>query len=212
MAKQTIIEGDCLEVMRGFADKSFDLVLTDPPYGIGEAAGKNKSRSKLAVAKDFGDEDWDDERPSKEFFDEIRRVSKNQIIFGGNYFADFLPPSQRWLVWDKENGASDFADCELAWTSYDKAVRRLKFRWAGMLQEDMKHKEARWHPTQKPIEVMKWCLSLCPEIKSVLDPFSGSGTTILAAKQLELEAVGIEISPKYCEVARSRLSQDKLFA
>lgn len=213
MSTQTVIQGDCLEVMKGFADKSFDLVLTDPPYGIGEAAGKNKSRGKLAVAKDFGNEDWDDERPSKEFFDEIRRVSKNQIIFGGNYFADYLPASQRWLVWDKENGASDFADCELAWTSYDKAVRRLNFRWAGMLQENMgRHKETRYHPTQKPVEVMKWCLSLCPEVSCVLDPFLGSGTTLLASKLMGVNATGIEISEKYCEIARKRLAQDSLFA
>ncbi len=198
--------------MRGFADKQFDLVLTDPPYGIGEAAGKNKSRGLLATSKDYGNEKWDDERPHADFFKEMLRVSKHQIIFGGNYFADMLPPSQRWLVWDKNNGATDFADCELAWTSYDKAVRRLKFKWQGMLQEDMKHKEIRQHPTQKPVEVIRWCLSLCPESQSILDPFMGSGTTLVAAKYLGRNATGIEISPKYCEIARKRLAQDSLFA
>lgn len=207
-----IIHGDCIEVMKTFPDKSFDLVLTDPPYGIGEAAGKNKSRGLLAISKDYGNEGWDNERPSKEYFDEIRRVSKHQIIFGGNYFADYLPPSQRWLVWDKDNGATDFADCELAWTSYDKAVRRIKFKWQGMLQEHMgKHKEIRQHPTQKPIDVMKWCLSLCPDELNILDPFMGSGTTLVAAKYLNRNATGIEISEKYCEIARNRLAQGSLF-
>jgi site-specific DNA-methyltransferase (adenine-specific) len=211
MSEQKVIEGDCLEIMRGFADKSFDLVLTDPPYGIGEAAGKNKSRGKLAIAKDYGNESWDDEPPSKEYFDEMRRVSKNQIIFGGNYFADNLPASSCWLVWDKNNGANDFADCELAWTSLERAVRLFKYTWNGMIQEDMKHKERRAHPTQKPLELMKWCLSQVPDAVTILDPFMGSGTTLVAAKYLGRNATGIEISPKYCEIARNRLSQEMLF-
>lgn len=211
MSEQKIVQGDCLEVMKTFPDKSFDLVLTDPPYGIGEAAGKNKSRSNLATARDYGNESWDDKRPSFQVFKEIQRVSKKQVIFGGNYFADYLPPTSMWLVWDKENGENDFADCELAWTSESRAVRRIRYRWAGMLQEDMKHKENRQHPTQKPLEVIRWCLSLFPDTRTVLDPFLGSGTTLLAAKMAGIDATGIEISEKYCEIARKRLSQEQLF-
>lgn len=203
--KSEIILGDSLEVMKGFADKSFDLVLTDPPYGIGEAAGKNKSRSKLAIATDYGNASWDDSPPTREFFDEMMRVSRNQIIFGGNYFG--LPPSSCWLVWDKDNGESDFADCELAWTSFESAVRRFKFRWAGMLQEDMRNKEVRFHPTQKPVELMRWILNKYSQGgDSILDPFLGSGTTALAAKGLKRNFTGIEISPEYVKIAQERLS------
>jgi site-specific DNA-methyltransferase (adenine-specific) len=213
MSTQTIIQGDCLEVMKGFADKSFDLVLTDPPYGIGEAAGKNKSRGLLAISKDYGNEAWDNQIPSREYFDEMRRVSKNQIIFGGNYFVEYLENSPCWIVWDKDNGATNFADCELAWTSFKTAVRRFKFRWQGMLQENMgKHKEIRQHPTQKPVELFKWLIEkYTTEGDTILDPFMGSGTTLVAAKYLGRNATGIEISEKYCEIARSRLSQDMLF-
>src|SRR6185312_12995857 len=110
----------------------FDLLLTDPPYGIGEAAGKNKSRTNLAVARDYGDDDWDNEPPAPEIIARMRLQSDWQIIFGGNYFE--LPPSSCWLVWDKQNGANDYADCELAWTNLQKAVRRIYWRWNGMIR------------------------------------------------------------------------------
>ena len=154
----------------------------------------------------------DTQIPSKEVFDEIRRISKNQIIFGGNYFASYLGNSSCWIVWDKDNAESFFADCELAWTSFPTAVRKFKWRWFGMLQEQMgANKEERHHPTQKPIELFKWILSnYAKEGQSIIDPFLGSGTTLIAAKQLNLNATGIEISPEYCEIARQRLSQNIL--
>ena len=154
----------------------------------------------------------DTQIPSKEVFDEIMRVSKNQIIFGGNYFASYLGNSSCWIVWDKDNAESFFADCELAWTSFPTAVRKFKWRWFGMLQEQMgANKEERHHPTQKPIELFKWILSnYAKEGQSIIDPFLGSGTTLIAAKQLNLNATGIEISPEYCEIARQRLSQNIL--
>lgn len=203
----TIYHGDCREILPQLPKA--DLVLTDPPYGIGEAAGKNKSRGKLAVAKDFGNLSWDNAPPSEWLFGLIREKSNWQIIFGGNYFN--LPPSSCWLVWDKDNGASDFADCELAWTNLRKAVRRLKWRWAGMLQEDMKNKEVRVHPTQKPLPVIKWAMRHAPsDCKTVLDPFMGSGTTLLAARALGLSCTGIEREERYCEAAVKRLSQSTL--
>ena len=135
-------------------------------------------------------------------------VSQYQIIFGGNYFG--LPPSSCWLVWDKDN-TGDFADCELAWTNLKKAVRRLKWRWNGMLQENMANKELREHPTQKPLEVMKWAMKHAPEdCQTILDPFMGSGTTLRAAKDLGRKAIGIEIEEKYCEIAVNRLRQEVL--
>ena len=145
-------------------------------------------------------------------FDEIRRVSRNQIIFGGNYFIEHLTNSSCWIVWDKDNGESFFADCELAWTSFDTAVRKFKWKWNGMLQEEMgANKEFRHHPTQKPIELFKWILeNYSEEGQTILDPFLGSGTTLIAAKQLNRNAIGIEISPEYCEIAKQRLSQSIL--
>ena len=146
-----IIQGDCLEVMKDMPDNSVDLVLTDPPYGIGAYKNGTMGGGVLAKQSTFEATDWDNEIPSKEYFDEIRRVSDNQIIFGGNYFIEYLTNSSCWIVWDKINGKSDFADCELAYTSFKTAVRQIRYMWAGMLQGEMHNKEHRIHPTQKPI-------------------------------------------------------------
>lgn len=207
-----IICGDCLVEMKKYPDKYFDLVITDPPYGIGEAAGKNKSRGLLAVSKDYGNADWDNQIPSKEYFDEMIRISKNQIIFGGNYFVEYLTNSSCWLVWDKDNGATDFADCELAWTSFKTAVRKFKWKWQGMLQENMGGaKEIRQHPTQKPVPLMEWILvNYSKPTDIILDPFAGSGSTLVAAKKLQRPFVGIEISPDYVKIANQRLAQGVL--
>ena len=203
-----IICGDCLEVMRGLPDKCVDLVLTDPPYGIGEAKGKNKTRGKLAKAKDYGVDDWDDRIPERGVFDEIRRVSKHAIIFGGNYFAEYLDNSPCWLVWDKDNGGCDFADCELAWTNFHTAVRKFTFRWHGMLQGDMKEKETRYHPTQKPVKLFRQILdSYSNPGDIILDPFLGSGTTAVACVETGRHFIGIELEEKYCEIARRRVAE-----
>ncbi len=206
-----IINSDCLEVMKQMPDKCVDLVLTDPPYGIGEAAKANERRGVLAKAKNYGKANWDNEIPSKEIFDEVLRISKNQIIWGGNYFVEYLKNSPCWLVWDKDNGLNDFADCELAWTSFPTAVRKFKWRWQGMLQEVMGDKEIRQHPTQKPQPLMEWCLENYSEPDAlILDPFLGSGTTAVAAKKLGRRWIGIEISKEYCTISEQRLKQGVL--
>lgn len=211
----TIIQGDCLEIMKTMPDKSVDLVLTDPPYGIGAGISKraNTQHGKAAaVSKDYGDEEWDSKIPPPEVFAEMKRISKNQIIFGGNYFVEYLENSPCWIVWDKDNGNNGYADCELAWTSFKTAVRRLRFRWHGMLQENMKEKEVRVHPTQKPVPVMEWIISKYTEQgQTIFDPFAGSGTTCVAAQNLGRDFIGIEISEKYCEIARKRLQKVPLF-
>ena len=144
----------CLEYMKTVPDKYFDLVLTDPPYGIG-MDGK-VGINGASRAKEYQNKNWDKSTPSKEIFDETIRVSKNQIIFGANHFIDKIPYSSScWLFWDKDNRESFFADGELAWTSFKTAVRVYKFRWHGMLQQDMANKEERHHPTQKPVELFK---------------------------------------------------------
>lgn len=207
----TIYHGTALAVLDEFdgnRTQPFDLLLTDPPYGIGEARGKNKSRSNVAEARDYGVSSWDD-RPACEAIALARRLCRWQVIFGGNYYD--LPPSKCWLVWDKDNGQNDFADCELAWTNLDKAVRKLTYRWAGMLQEPGCPHEVRQHPTQKPEPVMRWALLQAPQdVRTVLDPFIGSGTTVVACKRLGRAAIGIERDERYCEMAVERLRQEAL--
>lgn len=200
---------DCLEGMRRFPDKFFDLVLTDPPYGIGESMKNHQSRGVLAAGIDYGHSEWDSKIPSMEVFEEMRRVSKNQIIFGGNYFVEYLKNSPCWIVWDKDNGENDFSDCELAWTSFSSAVRRLKWRWQGMLQQEPKWKEKKFHPTQKPVPLFRWILEkYSQEGMTVLDPFMGSGTTAVACKQLGRDFIGFEMEPKYVRIANKRLQQE----
>jgi site-specific DNA-methyltransferase (adenine-specific)/modification methylase len=177
-----------------------DAVITDPPYGINENSKKVASRGKLAAPKDYGDFDWDKAPPPDALIELIRTKGQHQAFFGGNYFT--LPPTSCWLVWDKLNGSNDFADCELAWTNWPKAVRRLQWRWNGMIRQG---NEERYHPTQKPLEVMKWVIELCPKSETILDPFMGSGTTGVAAVQMGRKFIGIEREPKYFEIACKRI-------
>lgn len=206
-----IYHGDCREILPTLG--KVDLVLTDPPYGIGEAAGKNNSRGNLAKATDYGVDHWDDEPVNWGLLWELLTLGKYACCWGGNYYP--VPPSSAWLVWDKvpSGGTTDFADCELAWSNFGGAVRRFKWLWSGYWQHDMKNKEQRVHPTQKPLPLMKWCIGLADkrgEVKTILDPFMGSGTTLRAAKDLGRKAIGIEISQAYCDVAIRRLKQEVL--
>lgn len=216
----TIYHGDCREVLSSLP--KVDLVLTDPPYGIGESA---RTRSKetsnpwrrraphqtryVPPGTNYGASDWDNQT-CPDAVQLAILMGKKAIVFGGNYYV--LPPSRCWLVWDKDNGESDFADCELAWTNLDGAVRKFRWRWCGMIQEiqNKAYADKRVHPTQKPLALMKWCLGFAPDAKTVLDPFMGSGTTLRAAKDLGRKAIGIEIEERYCEIAANRLRQEVL--
>jgi DNA modification methylase len=221
----TIYHGDCRDVLDREAAMrtgraTYDLLLTDPPYGIGEAGKNHASRGKpfgsagtnrtqKAYATEYGHSDWDD-KPADEAVAIARSLCRWQIVFGGNYYD--LPPASCWLVWDKDNGKSDFADCELAWTNLKKAVRKLTYRWNGMLQEPGVPREHRQHPTQKPEAVIRWALMQAPQdALTVLDPFMGSGTTLVAAKRLGRRAIGIEREERYCAIAAERLRQGALF-
>lgn len=206
-----IICGDSLEIMKKLPDKCIDLVLTDPPYGINADKGVGGGSSRGVVNKFEGN--WDTKIPDKEYFTEIFRISKNQIIFGGNYMTEFLPPTSSWVIWDKREGLPErtFADCEMAWVSDKKPARIFRYKWDGMIQEDMKNKEPKHHPTMKPLALMTYCLARFPEAEVILDPFLGSGTTALAVKNAGKKYIGIEMMEQYCEVARIRLSQDSLF-
>ena len=197
---------DCMTFMRTLPDKAFDLAICDPPYGIGEDGLKNHSRGCIAKSREYTPKDWDKSAPDKAVFDEIIRVSRNQIIFGANHFIDRIPyPSSCWIVWDKENGATDFADCELAWTSFPTAVRKFAFLWQGMLQGDMKHKEERIHPTQKPIPLYAWILrNYAQGVAKVFDPFVGSGSSRIAAYKLGFDFTGCEIDTEYHAAQEAR--------
>lgn len=210
---------DCLLAMAEMPDKAFDLAICDVPYGIGEDGSKNHTRGKLAVAqnyKAFAGSDLD--APPSEYFRELKRVSHHQIIWGANHFISRMPyDSPCWIVWDKDNGLSDFADCELAWSSFPTAVRRLKYTWAGMLQEDMRNKERRIHPTQKPVALYKWLLTnYAKPGDRILDTHLGSGSSRIAAYDLGFDFVGYELDRDYFEAQEKRfadhIAQPKLFA
>jgi site-specific DNA-methyltransferase (adenine-specific) len=205
----SIICADCYDVFKQLPDKSVDLVLTDPPYGIGESNGKNDSRSCLAKVTSFTYKTWDNNIPSPEFFLEIKRISKNQIVWGGNHFAAHLGNSPCWLVWHKDNGDNDFSDCELAWCSFSSTIRYFMWRWHGMLQGQMGwRKEIRIHPTQKPLPLFKWCLvNYSKPGDLVLDPMCGSGTTALACHALGRRFICIDKEAEYVTAARNRLLQ-----
>ena len=197
----TLYLGDCREILPSLG--KVDAIVTDPPYGINENATKVASRGNLAAPIDYGPFDWDKERAPQWLIDQLRHMSRWQIIFGGNYYD--LPPSSCWLVWDKKNGTNDFADCELAWTNLPKAVRRIEWLWNGMIR---KGSDIREHPTQKPLGVMAWALDQLPDdVKIICDPFMGSGTTGVAARSRGQSFIGIEIDRCYFDIACQRIEE-----
>lgn len=208
IGEATLYLADCMEVLPTLP--KVDAVITDPPYGIGESSKKVASRQRkhvgnskaLADQRDYGEFSWDTAPPDTALIDAIRERAKWSALFGGNYFD--LPPTSCWLVWDKLNGDNDFADCELAWTNWPKAVRRIQWRWNGMIRQGG---EDRFHPTQKPVAVMKWVIDLCPKADTILDPFMGSGTTGVAAVQMGRKFIGIEREPKYFDIACERIAR-----
>ena len=202
-----LLNCDCMEYMATVPDKYFDLSIVDPPYGIGENGDRNKSRCKLAIAKDYkAFAGGDVSAPEKTYFDELLRISKNQIIWGANHFISRLPiDSSCWLVWDKDNGMNDFADCELAWSSFKSAVRKFKYTWHGMRQENMKNKEARIHPTQKPVALYEWLLTnYAKKGQRVFDSHLGSASSAIAAHYFGVDFVGCELDKDYFEAAKAR--------
>lgn len=202
-----ITHADCLDILKQLPDKCIDLVLTDPPYGIdygGQLKGKGdgKGGSDKYGWRSWSEPKWDKERPCEEIFKEILRVSKNQIIWGGNYFADLLPASQGWLVWNKGQRNFSLADGELAWTSFDRALRIFDYSRAKAIQD------GKIHPTQKPLQLIQWCLEKgSNEGDLVLDCFSGSGTTAIACHNLKRRFICIEKNDEYYLKSKERLEQ-----
>jgi site-specific DNA-methyltransferase (adenine-specific) len=215
----TITNEDNMTLMARYPDKHFDLAIVDPPYGIGEDGSKNKTRTGgLAKPKDYKAFAGNDiSSPNIEYFNELIRVSKNQIIFGANHFISKIPfDSSCWIVWDKDNGNTDFADCELAWTSFKTSVRKYKFKWQGMLQENMKNKELRIHPTQKPVALYKWLLDKYAKPgDKIIDTHLGSGSIAIACHDYKFDLTACELDAEYYNKAMDRINnhtkQQKLF-
>ena len=207
-----------MEFMASLPDNAYDLAIVDPPYGIGEDGASNHSRGKKAKSKEYTPKRWDKTAPSKDYFLELKRVCANVIIWGANHFIENIPNanSSSWVVWDKENGKSDFADSELAYTSFSSAVRNFSFRWQGMLQGDMKNKEYRIHPTQKPVQLYKWLLmNYAKQGDKILDTHGGSMSIAIACHELDFDLELCEIDKEYFDNGVKRfnnhISQTKLF-
>lgn len=203
-----IYNQDCLEAMKEMSDNQFDLAIVDPPYG------KKPSRNKngLGVAKrnfESGCDNWDI-KPNKKYFRELFRISRNQIIWGANYFIENLYSSNSFIVWDKKRIGDIYADCEMAWTSFNSVAKIYKFQWHGMLQEDMKNKEIRIHPTQKPVKLYEWLLmNYAKEGDKILDTHLGSGSIAIACHNLGYNLTGYEIDKDYYKAAKKRIEQHK---
>tara|TARA_R110002020_G_scaffold330499_2_gene546138 strand:+ start:1449 stop:2108 length:660 start_codon:yes stop_codon:yes gene_type:complete len=215
-----LLNMDCMEYMKGLEDNAFELAIVDPPYGIDAAntfgGDERKSGNGAAMKTAFDKKDWDLGIPDKAYFGELMRVSKNQIVWGANYMSHFLPPSMGWIVWDKDNGTTKFSDAELAFSSFDKALRIYKYTWNGMLQGDMKKKETRIHPTQKPVKLYEWLLSnYAKEGGRILDTHLGSGSSAIAAHYRGFDFVGTELDEDYFKAAQARFeaetAQETLF-
>jgi site-specific DNA-methyltransferase (adenine-specific) len=209
MSVSEVFNEDCVQGMKRFADKFFDLAVVDPPYGIGEDGRSNHTRGKLAKAKDYrANSRYDNATPDANYFIELRRVSKHQIIWGGNYFIEHLDSTPCFIVWDKNNGENDFADCELAWSSFPTAVRRYKYTWNGMLQQNMKDKEERIHPNHKPVSLYKWLLQNYAQSGDIiLDTHMGSQSSRIAAFNMGFDYYGFEIDKDYFEAGNKRFKE-----
>lgn len=212
----TFICADNMEVLRDLPDGFCDLCLTDPPYGVGWDKRSSWGSNNCAPVGQYGVQAWDKTPPDTKAIQEIRRVSKQQIVWGGNHFAAALGNSPCWLVWNKDN-TGGYADCELAFTSFPSAVRMFTWRWNGMLQQEMgSRKEERVHPTQKPVPLFVWCiLNYSKPGDLIIDPFCGSGTTALACHKTGRRFICIDREQKYIDIAQQRyrdlIAQTNLF-
>ncbi len=195
-----VFNADCLEAIKGMEDDAFDLAIVDPEYGI-DAANMTMGKGSGNDTGKHKKKDWDKKPPSREYFTEARRVSVDQVIWGGNYFH--LPPSRCWLLWDKKDYNSDFASHEMAWTSFDKVVKC--YRRSRSKDNDNRGKI---HPTQKPVQLYNWILdNYAKEGDTILDTHLGSGSIAIACHYRGFELTGYEIDPDYYQAALKRFKQ-----
>lgn len=207
---------DCLDLMKEMVKQGIvvDWIIADPPYGINfdniyESRGGTQAKTELAKKNVYKAKGWDAQRLTKEYFDLMFKVSKNQIIFGGNYYTDYLPPTKSWVIWNKRdyNIHNDFADCEMAWCSTGQA-RVFTYLYQGMLQGDMKNKDKRFHPTQKPTQIIIQLLNYyTKEDDTIFDPFMGSFTTAVACHKMGRKFLGAELDKEYFEKGSKRLER-----
>jgi len=223
--KSLTFNEDCMAVMARYPNKFFDLAVVDPPYGIKadrafvrKTPAIDKRNGKPIITKKKLVGYWDNKRPDLEYFTELIRVSKNQIIWGGNYFADLLPAKSCWIVWDKVNGNSDQADCELAWTSFNTAVRQIEYMWCiaqgksinkgRIAQGNNKLWEKKLHPTQKPVILYDWIYqNYAKPGDLILDTHLGSGSSRIAAHKAGLSFIGCELDKEYFEAQEKRFRE-----
>jgi len=213
MRSSVVFNEDCIEVMKRYPDKHFDLAIVDPPYGIGESKSNFKSRGvstakwKRAKPKIYEKKYWDNESPKIEYWNELMRVSKNQIVWGANHFISKIPyDSSCWLVWDKDT-SGDYADCEIAWTSFKTTIRRIKLTWSGFRKCEVVD---RFHPTQKPIKLYEWILkNYANEGNKIFDSHLGSGSSRIACYKNGFDFVGCEIDKDYFEAQEKRFNEFK---
>ena len=208
---------DCMEVMRAMPDKCVDVAIVDPVYGGVTQGGYMKEQGGKRVGNGLADRRlynqaiWEQKKTPKEYFDELFRVSKNQVIWGGNYFIESIAKdSQGWIVWDKRrNEGVTFADGELAWTSFNRALRIFRFKWDGMLQENMKDKEQRIHPTQKPVALYEWILkNYAHEGDLIFDTHVGSASSLIACERLGFNFIGCEMDEEYYKISSDRFKAE----
>ena len=199
-----LYNADCMEVMKTFKDKQFSLAIIDPPYG----KNPHRNRDGMGVTKrnfESGSTSWD-KKPLKNYWDELFRVSENQIVWGANYFIENLYSTNSIIFWDKEKTFKDYADGELAWTSFTSGAKLYNFAWNGMIQGNMKNKEERIHPTQKPVQLYKWLLqNYAKEGDTILDTHFGSLSIGIACHDMKFDLTAIELDKDYYEQAKKRL-------
>ena len=209
-----ITNEDNMQLMARYPDNYFDLAIVDPPYGIGADKAQNNGGEKFGYKK-YKDSDWDSSIPSQDFFIELQRVSKNQIIFGGNYMTEFLKPSMGWIIWDKGQRDFSLADGEMAWTSFNKAMRIFEFSRASCIKSNNTAIE-KFHPTAKPFELYKWLLDkYAKQGDKILDTHLGSGSIAIACHDYRFELTACELDKEYYDKAIERIknhtNQTKLF-
>ena len=205
-----LYNGDCLEILKNFKDNEIDVLITDPPYG--KKADKGTNGFGVAKNRRYSSE-WDNNIPSEDIFEEMLRVSKRVIIFGGNYFAHVLPPSKCWIFWDKKGDIkfkNPFADGELIYTNFTKPVKKIVFKQQGFITDS---KDKRYHPTQKPSELMQMLLQeYTNENDLILDCFMGSGSTGVACMNTGRKFIGIELDNNYFDIASKRIEEAYFYA
>ncbi len=210
MCNINLMQGDCMELMAKTPDNYYDLAIVDPPYGIGAGSKKfiNRNTANKRAEKFYKDNDWDNYTPDANYWNELFRISKNWIVWGGNYFTNYLQPSRCFIVWDKKTGDNSYADCELALTSFDANAKIVTKFWLGAHAQDT---DGRFHPTQKPVALYKWLLTkYAKQGDKIFDSHGGSMSIAIACHDLNFDLDVCELDTDYYKQAVKRYENHKL--